>query len=113
VICAFFIFCSVIVNNPEVTLYPGAVSRIDNMLAAHNYMDGQYFSALHVGDYLNYKQDGWKRYQVTEILTYEAGTNDAGTLAYIHSQDLVLITCIPKGDNPTWGRLLVIAKESP
>lgn len=118
-ICALFLFCSLIVNNQAVTLYPGAVSRFDVpaiVLLAHNTRDGQYFDDLEVGDMVRYYEGEWQDYRVREVREIEAATlvpEQVYREIYNIPETLVLQTCIEKDGDLKWGRLFVIAEKAP
>lgn len=120
-ICVFFLFCSTIVNHEAI--YPNQVYQfLPNVLTAHNFADGQYFSELEPGNMIRYYDGAWKDYRVTEVLQMQAVPPDSPrplldghsvewVYNNIYSKDLVLQTCVKKGNNWTWGRLFVIAEE--
>jgi hypothetical protein len=127
-ICAFFLFCS-LVTAGDVPLDPGEVARFVRItsptpsivLLAHNYLDGAYFHQLEPGDMLRYYDEGWTDYRVTEIVDAKASDRfSTKTLLYIDGwltprqvhkkmfgdpDNLVLFTCSEAG------RLFVVAER--
>lgn len=127
-IVVFFLFCSVILHQEAIPVYPGYVSEfLPNVLIAHNSLDGKYFSEIKEGYMIRY-WDGkeWIDYKVTDIVEMQAVDPLSPTSDFIedgvtytslevaeriYSKDLVLQTCIEKDGNPYWGRLFVIAEK--
>jgi hypothetical protein len=100
-------------------------------LIAHNYLSGQYFDDLKLGDHI-YTMNGFRQqriYQVTSIRRFQAlnprsarsdfidldtrqrlTVNDVFRQIYTGEHHLTLQTCIQRGGNREWGRLFIIAK---
>lgn len=108
-ICVFLLFCSMVLDSPDVTLYPGAVSRIGNMIAAHNYHDGGYFHELQEQDTVYFYDGTWRQFEVKEVVRYTERDYRDAYLRYVQPYPLVLITCLE--DDPDKGRLFVILEE--
>ena len=132
-----------VVNQPAGK--PGYVSSISNTatnfqlaarygnigLVAHNYLGGQFFNDLEIGDRI-YIMNGFgrkKNYRITEMLRYQAvnprstrsnfinlknnqlcTATDVFKRIYTGKHHLVLQTCIKKGKNEEWGRIFIIAQ---
>jgi hypothetical protein len=100
-------------------------------LLAHNYLAGESFSLLEEDQkfYLIYGDGQVSAFVVTEILRYQAlePANVLGDLKDLRNGDqltaaavfskvydrpgqVIFQTCIPKGNNISWGRLFVIAE---
>jgi len=101
-------------------------------LLAHNYLAGQYFFQISPGQEIElvYSDHHTKKFIVTEIQQYQALTPnspssdfiDLATGDYLTASQLfnkvyrnqtghvVLQTCIYADQNPTWGRLFIIAE---
>lgn len=100
-------------------------------LLAHNYAAGKYFSEIQNGDKLQviYGNGEYKTYQVTAIYRFQAlepnsansdfidlQTNETLSTAqlfkkvYRGSHHVTLQTCIQQGEEPSWGRLFIIAE---
>ena len=100
---------------------------------AHNYLAGRNFSLLEVDQvfYLIYGDGQTARVTVTEILRYQAleptssfsefidlkednlmTTAEAFSKVYKRPGQVILQTCIARGNIPNWGRLFVIAELS-
>jgi hypothetical protein len=101
VICAFLLFCSVILHsNDYVSFYPGTVTQIEApavVLLAHDFADGKYFQQVDGEIYMDNEL-----YTVTE--------RRYTSIAYIppeiyDPEKLLLMTCA--GD----GRLIIIAEK--
>ena len=101
-------------------------------LLAHNYLAGQYFFQISTGQELElvYSDTHTQKFVVTEIKRYQAlspnspssdfidlATGDYLTAPQLFNKvyktqtgHLVLQTCIYADQNPTWGRLFIIAE---
>jgi hypothetical protein len=100
-------------------------------LLAHNTLAGRYFSRLDVGEelFLIYGDGRTESYVVTEKLRYQAmdPDNTQGRFrdlerrslltaeelfwkVYAQPGQVILQTCIQAGDDPSWGRLFIIAE---
>lgn len=110
-------------------------SRYGNIgLVAHNYLGGQYFLSLKIGDsiYVMNGKQRTRRYTVTKILKFQAldprsphsnfvdlenrkmlSASDVFKRIYMGNHHLVLQTCIQKGNIREWGRHFVIAEPAP
>ena len=127
-ICAFFLFCSLIVPGTTVPDQMGQVGKFTpapNVILAHNYLDGSYFSQLQPGNVVHVDDAGWKSYRVREVIEAQALHPESDTTplwidgawrdpAWVWvnvywNNDLVLQTCVYRADLWTWGRLFVIA----
>ncbi len=103
-------------------------------LLAHNYLAGSDFSNLIMGDLiiLVYGDGHLKRYQVNSIQKYQAldpvnpyssfvdlqgsqtiNVTDLFNNIYNFPGRLILQTCISAYDNPSWGRLFILAEPIP
>lgn len=105
-ICAFLLFCSVILqSNDYVSPYPGTVTQIEapaTVLLAHNFADGRHFDKIDEV-YLNNEL-----YVVSDTLR----TSLNYVPPEINDPDkLLLITCLKAGDDWTAGRLILIAEK--
>jgi hypothetical protein len=99
-------------------------------LLAHNHLAGKYFASLKPGQivYLIYGNSQVNAYMITQVLSFQANEpyNPYGTFrnletgtessaeelfrqVYTGSFHITLQTCIAQGDQPSWGRLFVIA----
>jgi len=100
-------------------------------LIAHNYLSGQYFGELKLGDHI-YTMNGFRQqriYQVTGIRRFQAlnprsarsdfidldtrqrlTVNDVFRQIYTGEHHLILQTCIQNNGDQEWGRLFVIAQ---
>jgi len=125
-------------NNPAyVSTKDGVLTQFDMAsqygslgLLAHNYLAGAPFSKVKANDliYVNYTDGSTKIFKVTEIRTYQAlspkspyskfidlsnnktlTSNDLFFATYGIKDNLVLQTCIAKGNEDSWGRLFIIA----
>ena len=102
-------------------------------LLAHNYLAGQSFALLHPGQelYLIYGDGQVAAYTVSESLQYEARESGSLTSDFVDLKDggvlthkelfmkvydrpgrVILQTCITLNDDPSWGRLFVIAEPA-
>lgn len=126
-------------NNNFVTSFPNfvteyrAASNFGTIgLLAHNYLAGQYFFQIVSGQEIElvYSDYRAQKFIVTEILRYQALSPNSPSSDFIdlangdyltapqlfqkvyknQSGHLVLQTCIYADQNPTWGRLFVIAE---
>ena len=101
-------------------------------LLAHNYLAGQYFFQILPGQEIRlvYSDHRIVRFVVTEIQQYQALVPDSPSSEFIdltteeylnasqlfkkvygnQSGNLILQTCIEAEQNPTWGRLFIIAE---
>ena len=125
-------------NNPyyvsdradEITQF-SMVSQYGNLgLLAHNTLAGKHFSQLAIGQELRlmYENGRSEYFVVTEILRFQALQPDSVSSSfrdlegndvlsavemfnhvYVGGDRLVLQTCIKARENPSWGRLFVIA----
>ncbi|MGD8402910.1 MAG: hypothetical protein PVJ21_04565 [Anaerolineales bacterium] len=115
-----------------VTEYQAAANYGTIGLLAHNYLAGQYFSQILLGQDIElvYGDNHIERFIVTEIQRYQAlspnspssdfidlGTGDYLTASQLfnkvyrdQSDHLVLQTCIYADENPNWGRLFIVAE---
>jgi hypothetical protein len=90
---------------------------------AHNYLAGEYFRNLKIGDAV---QVGYDNYYVTEITGYQTVKTDYFNLDsgqklteteisyiyyYMRPETLVLQTCIERYGNSEWGRLFIRAEK--
>ncbi len=104
-------------------------------LLAHNYLAGQHFYSLQKGQevVLVYGDGSTKNYIIDDIQSYQAlspeniysnfialqGNHDQMTSTdlfyqtYGQGNNLVLQTCIQVGNEPSWGRLFIIAHPEP
>ena len=101
-------------------------------LLAHNYLAGQYFFQLSPGQIIElvYESGKIESFIVTQIQQYQALSPNSPTSDFIdmasgdhltarqlfskmyknQTGHLVLQTCIAVGENPTWGRIFIIAE---
>ena len=101
-------------------------------LLAHNYLAGQYFLRLSPGQVIELVYDNGEieSFIVTQIQQYQAISPNSPTSDFIDTASgeyftarqlfrkmyknqtghLVLQTCIAVGENPTWGRIFIIAE---
>lgn len=100
-------------------------------LLAHNYLAGRSFSALESGSefYLVYGNGQISTFTVSEIFRYQALDSNSTSSAFVNLENgniinhqnlfeemynrpgnVILQTCIDAENNPTWGRLFIIAK---
>ena len=118
-------------NDGEVTQFSAVTPHGNIVLLAHNYLSGQSFSKLAIGQevLLVYEDGKAEEFIVTEILRYQAldpkspyssfqNLNDKDEVltvgqmfdrAYLGKRHLTLQTCIAAEGNASWGRLFVIA----
>jgi len=99
-------------------------------LLAHNFLSGQYFFSLNIGDEIEivYGNGEVQRYQVADIQKYQALQPNSATSqfrdlftdsmlsssqlfkkVYMGSHHLTLQTCIQEGSVDSWGRMFIIA----
>jgi hypothetical protein len=92
---------------------------------AHNHLAGRYIDDLELGDIIMVTSaDGAHEFEVVEIKQYRVDGDyyiDLETEERLTNQGVIdevyraghvyLQTCIAWGNNPSWGRLFVIAKE--
>lgn len=103
-------------------------------LLAHNYLAGQYFFQISMGQEIElvYGDNHIEKFIVTNIQRYQALSPNSPTSDFIdlvsgeyltasqlfnkvyrnQSGHLVLQTCIYADENPTWGRLFIIAEPA-
>ncbi len=114
-----------------VTEFRSARQQKNVGLLAHNYLAGQYFSQLKIGQIIRvvYGDGKIENFVVTEIARYQAispnspysdfinlGTGEKSTVetifkkAYTGSRHLTLQTCIAKDKELSWGRLFIFAE---
>ena len=118
-----------IVSGGSVTSHENEVTRFDApaiVLFAHVVLDGKYFSEIKMGNMLRYYGGEWKDYRVHKIVISQALEPTSTTthlviegLTYSPTQinnmffgdpeALVLMTCIRKENNWSWGRLFIVA----
>lgn len=110
-ICVFWLFCSLVMNQTTAPIYEGQVAQFrPNVLIAHNYLDGVYFKELEPGDMIRYYDGEWEDYKVTQV--YETKNPDPKWVyREVFTKDLVLQTCIYKDGDLNWGRLFVVAEK--
>lgn len=113
----------------DITLDRGYVTQMKSVPAivflAHNNLSGSEFLNLNYGDVISYDSD---EYIVREIVFMQAiqPNNPAGDLIdmesgqrmtakqtwfRVYSKGLVLQTCVQKDDEPSWGRLFILADK--
>jgi hypothetical protein len=102
-------------------------------LLAHNYLAGRYFFQVVPGQEieLTYSDNRTSRFVVTQIQQYQAISPNSPSSNFINlntgkhltasnlfkeiytnqTERLVLQTCIYKDQNPTWGRMFIIAEQ--
>ncbi len=123
---------SYVSTTPEVVTQFGVASQFNSQgLLAHNYLAGKHFYSLQKGQEvaLVYGDGAIKRYEIDTILSYQAlspedvysnfiplqgehnrmSSTDLFYQTYGQGNNLVLQTCIQVGNEPSWGRLFVIA----
>jgi hypothetical protein len=110
----------------------GAASALGSTgLLAHNFLAGAQFPQMKIGQvvYLVYGDGRLAAFIVTEVQQYQAlqpespysefidlttghsmSSTDVFNAAYGHSGMVVFQTCIANGNEPSWGRLFVIAR---
>jgi hypothetical protein len=110
----------------------GLAAQYGNIgLLAHNYLAGQKFSDLEIGQqiYVFHGSESVEVFVVTEILQYQAvspespysdftdlatgktlNANDLFHKVYMGDRHMTLQTCIEKDGEQSWGRLFVIAE---
>ena len=108
-----------------ITQFTPAIERGAVGFIAHQNLDGAAFYDLSIGDVIWTVNDRGKAtaYGVTEITVYQVAGDvyiNQTTGESVHVKDLydriyvkdnlVLMTCYAVGDNPGWGRLVVIAR---
>ena len=103
-------------------------------MLAHNYLAGQHFDELEVGDtiYLVYGDSHYVTYSITNVESYQALTPNSPYSAFVSLDDpnvqlsaenlfyqvygqedaLVLQTCIEKDGELSWGRLFITAEPN-
>ena len=118
----------------NVTAFQTAASLGTVGLLAHNYMAGQYFLQILPGQEITlvYSGQRTKKFIVTEIQTYQALIPDSPSSNYVdlstgkyltatqlfnkvyrdQTGHLILQTCISAQQNPSWGRLFIIAEPA-
>jgi len=121
-------------NDNELTEFEMVYRFTGNIgLMAHNNLSGKSFSLLSIGDTVRlvYGNGRVEYYMVSEVLEYQLlepenihsslrdletnkilGVDDVSERVYRGSKRVVFYTCIAKGDEDSWGRLFVIAKEA-
>jgi hypothetical protein len=126
-------------NSAFVTPVPGYVTEYQTALnygtiglLAHNYLAGQYFFQISSGQRitLTYSDQTTKSFVVTQIQQYQALSPNSASSDFIdlnsgklltasqlfrkiykdQTGNLVLQTCIYADQNPTWGRLFIVAE---
>ncbi len=123
---------SFVSTTPEVVTQFRAASQFNSAgLLAHNFLAGQHFFQLQKGQEVNlvYGNGTTKQYKIDNILSYQAlspediysnfialqgdhnqmTSTDLFYQTYGQGDNLVLQTCIQVGNEPSWGRLFVIA----
>lgn len=118
--------------HPDVITQFGLASQVGSTgLLAHNYLTGESFFLLKKDQrfHLIYGDGQVLTFVVTEILRYEAlepsstlsrfvslenndllSSSELFAKVYERPGNVILQTCISKDNNPSWGRLFVIAK---
>ena len=118
-----------------VTEYQAAANYGTIGLLAHNYLAGEYFSQILLGQEIElvYVDNHIEKFIVTEIQRYQALSPNSPSSDFIdlvtgdyltasqlfnkvyrnQSGHVVLQTCIDAGENPNWGRLFIIAEPVP
>ena len=103
-------------------------------LLAHNYLAGRYFAQIRPGQEIRlvYSDDRTEQFVVTEIHRYQALVPDSPSSDFVdltngehltasqlfmkvygnQSGHLILQTCIESEQNPSWGRLFIIAEPA-
>jgi hypothetical protein len=103
-------------------------------LLAHNYLAGRYFAQIRPGQEIKlvYSDDRSERFVVTEIHRYQALVPDSPSSDFVdltngehltasqlfmkvygnQSGHLILQTCIESAQDPSWGRLFIIAEPA-
>ena len=126
-------------NSTFVTPVPGYATEYQTALnygtiglLAHNYLAGQYFFQISSGQKitLTYSDQTTKNFVVTQIQRYQALSPNSASSNFIElysgklltasqlfrkiykdqTGHLVLQTCIYADQNPTWGRLFIVAE---
>ncbi len=113
------------------TQFDAARSVGSTGLLAHNYLAGARFALLGRGQmiYLVYGNGQMAAYVVTQALQYQAlqpespysnfidlsnghamSASEVFTAVYARPGDVILQTCINANDNPSWGRLFIVAE---
>ena len=117
-----------------ITEYQAAATFGSIGLLAHNYLAGQYFFQVVHGQEitLTYSDLGSEKFIVTEIKQYQALTPESPSSDFIdlatgerltasqvfrrtygdQEGRLILQTCISANENPSWGRIFIIAERA-
>jgi hypothetical protein len=118
-----------------VTAYQAAANYGTIGLLAHNYLAGEYFSQISLGQEIElvYGDNHIEGFIVTEIQRYQALSPNSPSSDFVdlvtgdyltasqlfnkvyrdQSGHVVLQTCINADENPNWGRLFIIAEPVP
>jgi hypothetical protein len=121
-----------VANTADVVTEFSMARRYGNIgMLAHNHLAGKYFSSLHLGSQIQmvYGNGKIENFIVTQVLRYQAlspnspytnfvDLESGKTLTvqqvfykvYTGERHVTLQTCIAQNDEPSWGRLFVIAE---